>query len=509
MRPRALPRPTGFARFEPAPPWEGQAAFTALPADETITSRAALAVKIDNAVGGPPHWNLADADLVFEENVEGITRFIAVYQTNMPDRIGPVRSARTSDIDILASLNRPILAWSGGNAGVTLAVRGAHTYGWLSNLSAQSSGCFYRSGTRGAPHNLLLDPACARASATLAGPARPVFLHDGGGDVPGERDERFTVHMDGIDVTWAWDAESQRYLRRQRGGWHVDVDGDQVGAENVVVLHVDYRRSAGGLAVAGGGDRRLWSGSVAPRRSRHHRHVVARRPVLPVHARRRRRTAVDAGARHDVRRARPLSRDDDPSRSRAAELLLGDVQRLLVRIAALLPCGVEGRVSGVAHRADHVGVVVDHHGHLTPTRELLQQLELHRRRRTAIALGAHDQPVTADALLRQPALGVGSQPVRTPGEEDDLVVGLQRLDQRDPLGMSRVVDGGGEEAVPIARAAFDEVQAVAHVGQYAVDVDERQRPLGRIAVPVVVVHDRASVGDAYRAGDASDQNSIR
>ncbi|HZI45695.1 MAG TPA: DUF3048 domain-containing protein [Ilumatobacter sp.] len=244
MRPRALPRPTGFARFEPAPPWEGQAAFTALPADEKITSRAALAVKIDNAVGGPPHWNLADADLVFEENVEGITRFIAVYQMNMPDRIGPVRSARTSDIDILASLNRPILAWSGGNAGVTLAVRGAHTYGWLSNLSAQSSGCFYRSGTRGAPHNLLLDPACARASATLAGPARPVFLHDGGGDVPGARDERFTVHMDGIDVTWAWDARSQRYLRRQRGGWHVDADGDQVGAENVVVLNVDYRRSA-------------------------------------------------------------------------------------------------------------------------------------------------------------------------------------------------------------------------------------------------------------------------
>ena len=78
-----MPRPTGYARFEPAGQWEGQAAFTGLPADETITSRAALAVKIDNAVGGPPQWNLADADLVFEENVEGITRFVAVFQTNM------------------------------------------------------------------------------------------------------------------------------------------------------------------------------------------------------------------------------------------------------------------------------------------------------------------------------------------------------------------------------------------------------------------------------------------
>jgi hypothetical protein len=243
MRPSQLPRPTGYARFEPQGQWEGQAAFTGLPADSTITSRAALAVKIDNAVGGPPHWNLADADLVFEENVEGITRFIAVYQTNMPDRIGPVRSARTSDIDILAALNRPILAWSGGNPYVTSAVRGAHTYGWLSNLSAQSTNCFWRSRTRGAPHNLLLDPACARDSATLAGPARPVFDRDAGGDVPGTPDERFTVRMSGLDVTWVWDGEAQRYWRRQRGDWHTDVDGTRVGAENVVVLDVDYRQS--------------------------------------------------------------------------------------------------------------------------------------------------------------------------------------------------------------------------------------------------------------------------
>ena len=173
MRPSALPRPTGFARFEPGAGVGGDGRVHRLARRREVTSRAALAVKIDNAVGGPPQWNLADADLVFEENVEGITRFVAVYQTNMPDRIGPVRSARTSDIDILASLNRPILAWSGGNPGVTLAVRGAHTYGWFSNLSAQSSGCFWRSATRGSPHNLLLDPACARDSATLAGPARP------------------------------------------------------------------------------------------------------------------------------------------------------------------------------------------------------------------------------------------------------------------------------------------------------------------------------------------------
>jgi hypothetical protein len=243
MRPSELPRPTGYARFEPGPAWEGEAALTGLPADSEITSRAALAVKIDNAPSGQPQWNLADADLVFEEIVEGVTRFIAVFQTNMPDRIGPVRSARTSDIDILASLNRPILAWSGGNPGVTFAVRGAHMYGWFSNLSAQASGCYWRSGTRRAPHNLMLDPECARQSATLAGPARPVFEYSTAASISGEKESQFTIELAGLDVTWVWDAPSGRYLRRQRGDWHVDADGTQVGAENVVVLHIDYGRS--------------------------------------------------------------------------------------------------------------------------------------------------------------------------------------------------------------------------------------------------------------------------
>lgn len=240
-----LARPTGFNRFEPGPVYEGIAALTGRPAGRDVTTRAALAVKIDNAPGGQPQWNLADADLVFEENVEGVTRFIAVFHTNVPDRIGPVRSARTSDRDILASLNRPILAWSGGNRFVTGEIRGGHEFGWLANLSAQSSDCFWRSGTRSSPHNLVLDPACAWQSATFAGPARPVLAHDTGGPPPaaGRRDSRFTVEMDGIDVTWVWDAASGRYLRRQRGDWHVDVDGDQVAADNVVVLTIDYVRS--------------------------------------------------------------------------------------------------------------------------------------------------------------------------------------------------------------------------------------------------------------------------
>lgn len=241
--PDTLRRPDGYARHEPLPAWEGEAALTGLEIDPTIAARPALAVKIDNAPGGRPPWNLADADLVVEENVEGITRFVAVYHSTTPDRIGPVRSARLSDLDILASLNRPVLAWSGGNPGVTSYVRAGHRLGWFSNLSAQSTSCFWRSVVRRAPHNLVLDPTCVWESTTYAGPARPVFARDDGTPPSGAGEREFRVRMDGITISWVWDPGTDRYLRRQAGDWHVDADGDAVAATNVVVLEVDYEPS--------------------------------------------------------------------------------------------------------------------------------------------------------------------------------------------------------------------------------------------------------------------------
>ncbi len=245
---KRLPAPRDWWVYEPLPVVDGIAALTGLPTDAETSGRAALAVKIDNSPSARPQWNLADADVVFEENVEGITRFIAFYQTNQPDRIGPVRSARTGDLDVLAGMNRPILAWSGGNPGVSDAVWQAHYDGWLADLSAQRSNCFFRSRRRNAPHNLLVVPACARDSATFAGPARipfsfsddPSALQVAGATAA----TTATVAMDGVTTKWTFDSTTGRYLRSQNGQPHVDVDGDRVSADNVVVMTVEYVKSA-------------------------------------------------------------------------------------------------------------------------------------------------------------------------------------------------------------------------------------------------------------------------
>ena len=74
-----------------------------------------MAVKVDNYPLARPQSGLDKADLVFEEPVEGnITRYVAVFQCNDADPIGPVRSARNIDIGILGQLAHPLLAHVGG-----------------------------------------------------------------------------------------------------------------------------------------------------------------------------------------------------------------------------------------------------------------------------------------------------------------------------------------------------------------------------------------------------------
>lgn len=227
--------------YLPLPGVSGVAALTNLAGDPAIENVAALAVKVDNHPGARPQWSLSSADVIFEENVESLTRFIAIFHSRLPGVVGPVRSARTSDLNILASFNRPVLSWSGGNKHVTATVRSAASAGILVNVSAQSIGrCYRRAAGKKAPHNLVVDPQCALDAAPTAGPARPPWSFDDTYVPQGPADGDFAIRMDGVKVLWTWDAASGRYLRNQDGRPHLAIDGTQVSSTNVVVMSVVY-----------------------------------------------------------------------------------------------------------------------------------------------------------------------------------------------------------------------------------------------------------------------------
>lgn len=235
------PAPPTWPPYVPLPGVSGVAALTNLAASPDLQNIAALAVKVDNHPGARPQWSLSSADVMFEENVEFLTRFIAIFHSRLPDVIGPIRSARTSDLNILAAFNRPVLAWSGGNKNVTAAVRSAAGAGILVNVSAQSIGrCYRRAAGKKAPHNLVVDPGCALGAAPSAGAARPPWSFDDTYVPQGEPDAAFEVRMDGVGIVWVWDPASGQYLRQQDGRPHVAADGTQISATNVVLMSVSY-----------------------------------------------------------------------------------------------------------------------------------------------------------------------------------------------------------------------------------------------------------------------------
>ena len=224
------------------PALNGIAALTGLPADATVTNRPILAVKIDNYGAARPQWALDQADAIIEENVEGITRFVALFHTHLPDFIGPVRSARIGDLDMLSAMNRPVFAYSGANPGVNDWIGSAARSEVLVDYTAQRNPCYVRSPDRPGPHNLLLDPNCAVANAPTAGPARSLWKIDPAYSPPlaSTTDTTFPVAMDGVAVDWAWDAGSGTYLRFQDGLPHVGLSGAQISARNVVELSIVY-----------------------------------------------------------------------------------------------------------------------------------------------------------------------------------------------------------------------------------------------------------------------------
>jgi len=232
--------------YTPLPPLDGVAALTGRPASDAVADRPIVAVKIDNYRLARPQWGLDLADAVIEVRVEGISRLIALYQSNLPTSLGPARSARTGDLDLLTAMNRPVFAFSGANPGVTAWVESADDSGLLVDFSAQTNGCYDRRDDRPGPHNLSFDAACAVEASPDAGAAKRVWSTSASWSPPADAvdDTTFTVPMTGVEVAWTWDATSGTYLRSQDGEPHMAegvAEGDmQIEADTVVEVSTVY-----------------------------------------------------------------------------------------------------------------------------------------------------------------------------------------------------------------------------------------------------------------------------
>lgn len=229
--------------------------------DESVIGRPALVVKIDNHPKSRPQWGLNQADIVFEENVEQLTRFAAVYHSQGSDPVGPIRSGRLQDINLLASFNGPLFAWSGGNAQVSAAIRKS-TMVDLSHSSANEAGGFRRESSRVAPHNLVAETSKLWTLAPAdAIPPVPQFEYRADGEtVPTDSKPAGAVKisMDGVDIMWEWSPENLTFVRSQDDKPHVDMQDVRINAPNVVVVSVVYTKSGSSPVAKSVGSGEVW-----------------------------------------------------------------------------------------------------------------------------------------------------------------------------------------------------------------------------------------------------------
>ena len=248
----------------------------------------AIVVKIDNSPASRPQTGINEADIVYEVLVEGITRYALVFHSNIVDPVGPVRSARSSDIDLVADLSTPLFSWSGGNAGVVGEVTAAARKGILIDASHDAaSPAYYRANDRQAPHNLYVhlpqllelkapanqgnpvpifnfrkvvtSPSSTTSSSsstttskkssstttttTIAIPTTTTTL-------PGSPTPGFSLDFGGVNVDYVWNPATKGWSRLQVDQTHprpksstLDAAGVQVSPENVIVQFIDYGQS--------------------------------------------------------------------------------------------------------------------------------------------------------------------------------------------------------------------------------------------------------------------------
>jgi hypothetical protein len=232
-------------------------------------TRPLLTVKIDNTQAGQPQFGVDQADVVYEEIVEsGITRLALMFQSQAPDKIGPVRSVRNTDQAIVWPVGG-IFAYSGGAPISVKSISQAP----VNRIDEDNAGdAMFRDRARPRPFNLYGVAPALFAKGGQPVPPPPLFSYRAGDAAPagGTPVSTFNVGFKkGFAIDWTWDAASKRFTRTQFGKAAVTGTGAPIAPQNVIVQFVNYvgGKPPGGAGfegseavMVGGGDAWVFTG---------------------------------------------------------------------------------------------------------------------------------------------------------------------------------------------------------------------------------------------------------
>lgn len=209
-----------------------------------IASRPVVIVKVDNSPPARPQAGLNEADVVYEERVEGsVVRFLAVYQSNDVKIVGPVRSVRSTDAAIVAPLGG-VFAFSGGitpfrnkvaATGVKLVLEGE-----------KSSGVAFRPGKK-RPYATYANTELLRPQANPAPPPSmfqrlPEADSFAAANAPSQTVTGVRVVFGSLTTAdWTWDADDDAWLRSTNNTVHLLEGGDRLSTKCVILQTTRYQ----------------------------------------------------------------------------------------------------------------------------------------------------------------------------------------------------------------------------------------------------------------------------
>jgi len=214
-----------------------------------------LVVKIDDTRLAHPQVGLKAADVVYIEQVEGgLTRLAAVYSSTIPDVVGPVRSARISDIELFSQFGKIAFSFSGAQSKLLPEIAAAN----LVDVGAMRFGpSFYSNdSSRIAPYAMMVQAKSLLAEGLERDPNISISKPMGW-----TFDEKAPTNLkfSSVEISWPasrysaiWSATENRWLLYFGDQPNLDSDGYHLGPKNIVIQIVSitdsiYKDKVGGV----------------------------------------------------------------------------------------------------------------------------------------------------------------------------------------------------------------------------------------------------------------------
>ena len=213
-----------------------------------------LVVKIDDTASARPQIGIDRADIVYIEQVEGgLTRLAAVFSSEIPTLIGPIRSARISDIDILAQYGRVVFAYSGAQSKLLPVISAANLNDY--GAQRQSPTIYTRDESRTAPTDMVLRADLllekVRSDGREIATSRSVGWSFG--DLPngGTAITEAKVNWPAASYEVKWSTEEERWLIFNNGVPNMSASGIQHGPTTLLIQLVEIVASEYGDKLGG------------------------------------------------------------------------------------------------------------------------------------------------------------------------------------------------------------------------------------------------------------------